>query len=214
MDNNFEQRSPEWFEARRGKVTASRIGDILKTIRSGAWAASRRNYAAQLVAERLTGKVQESFYGHESMDWGKDQEPAAREAYIKKTGASVAEIGFVDHPTLPDAGASPDGLVGDEGLLEIKCLIPANHQEMLLTGEVKESYRLQMLWQVACTKRKWCDFVSYDPRLPESMQLLIKRFEFDEAEISWIEMEVKTFLDEVDKTVRELQEKFVEKEDN
>lgn len=204
----MEQRSEEWFEARRGKVTASRIGDILKTIKNGNWAASRRNYAAQLVTERLTGRVEENFYGNESMDWGKDQEPFALEEYKKRTGHQVEAIGFVDHPTIAMAGASPDGLVNDDGLLEIKCLIPANHQEILLTGEVKENYVLQMQWQMACTGRKWCDFASYDPRLPEEMQLFIKRFHYNEAEISWLEMEIQTFLDEVAETVNALKAKY------
>lgn len=207
------QRSPEWHDARRGKVTASRIGDILKTIRNGNWAASRRNYAAQLVAERLTGQTHERFFTNEAMEWGKDQEPIARQLYCDKLGLVVTEIGFVDHPTIPMAGASPDGLVGDDGLLEIKCLIPANHQEVLLTGDIKEQYKLQMYWQMACTKRRWCDFVSYDPSLPEQMQLFIHRLEWNEAEISNLEMEVKVFLDEIAENVEVLQKTYVSEKD-
>ena len=204
----MEQRSDEWYEIRRGKVTASRIADILKTIRSGAPAASRRNYSAQLVTERLTGKVEKQVYTNEYMEWGKEQEPIAREKYIEKTGANVEEIGFVDHPTLANAGASPDGLIGEDGLLEIKCFIKANHIELLLTEEVKEQYRLQMLWQMACTGRKWCDFVSYNPELPEDMQLFVKRFERDDEEIKQLEADVKWFLEEVDATVEALKEKY------
>jgi putative phage-type endonuclease len=209
----LEQRTPEWFDIRRGKVTASRIGDILKTIRNGNWAASRRNYAAQLVAERLTGQTHERFFTNEAMEWGKDQEPIARQLYCAKVGNVVTEIGFVDHPTIPMAGASPDGLVGNDGLLEIKCLIPANHQEVLLTGDIKDHYKLQMYWQMACTKRRWCDFVSYDPSLPEHMQLFIHRLEWNEAEISNLEMEVKIFLDEVAETVEFLQKTYVSEKD-
>jgi putative phage-type endonuclease len=204
----MEQRSDEWYEARRGKVTASRINDILKTIRNGNYAASRRNYAAQLVTERLTGKVEVPAYSNEYMEWGKEQEPVARDKYVEKTGANVEEVGFIDHPTIANAGASPDGLIGEDGLLEIKCFIKANHIELLLTEEVKEQYRLQMLWQMACTGRKWCDFVSYNPELPEDMQLFVKRFERDDEEIRQLEQEIKWFLDEVDATVKELEKKY------
>jgi putative phage-type endonuclease len=203
----MEQRSKEWFDARRGKVTASRIGDMLKTIKNGSWAASRRNYAAQLVTERLTGKTHERFYSNEHMDWGKDQEPAARDAYTARTGHQLVEVGMIDHPRIPNAGASPDGLVGDDGLVEIKCLLPANHLELLLT-EDPEQYRLQMVWQMACTGRKWCDFVSYDPSQRDNMQLFIKRLERDEKEIYHLENEVEIFLNEVVATVASLKEKY------
>jgi putative phage-type endonuclease len=204
----LEQRSEEWFDARKGKVTASRIGDILKTLRNGAWAASRRNYSAQLVTERLTGKSHERFYTNEYMDWGKDQEPAAKEAYAKATGYEIKDVGFVDHPVLGDAGASPDGLVGDEGLIEIKCLIPANHLELLLTEEIPERYWLQMMWQMACTGRQWCDFVSFDPSQKENMQLFIKRVHRDNKVINKLENDIKEFLDEVHVTVERLQAKY------
>jgi putative phage-type endonuclease len=204
----LEQTSPEWYAARCGKVTASRIGDILKTIRNGNWAASRRNYAAQLVTERLTGKTNDGAYTNEYMERGKELEPIAREEYVRQTGNLVTEVGFIDHPVIPMSGASPDGLVGDDGLLEIKCLLPANHIDMLLTDEVKEQYRLQMTWQMACSGRKWCDFVSYDPELPDHMKLLIKRFEADEAEIHRVEEEVKLFLHEVETTTEALKEKY------
>lgn len=202
-----EQRSEEWFEQRRGKVTASRIGDILATIRNGNWAASRKNYAAQLVTERLSGKVEENFTS-EAMRWAIEQEAPAREAYVKATGNAVVEVGFIGHPTIADAGASPDGLVGDDGLIEIKCFNTANQIETLLNEQVDEKYRLQMVWQMACTKRKWCDFVSYDPRMPEKMQLFIKRFERDDKELYHIENEVELFLNEVDTTTKALAAKF------
>lgn len=201
-----EQRSEEWFALRRGKVTASRIGDILATIRNGNWAASRKNYAAQLVTERLTGKDPEPFT-NEAIQWGVDQEPLAREAYSKRTGNAVTEVGFVDHPYIVMAGASPDGLVGDDGLIEIKCPTTATHIETFLGGDVNERYRLQMIWQMACTGRKWCDFVSFDPRLPEEMQLFIQRFHYDLREGADIEREVRVFIEEVDKTVEALKEK-------
>lgn len=203
----MEQRSEEWFAARRGKVTASKIGDILATIRNGNWAASRKNYAAQLVTERLTGKDPEPFM-NEAMQWGIDQEAPAREAYTKATGNAVEEIGFVDHPTIGWAGASPDGQVGAEGLIEIKCPNTATHIENLLGAELKDTYRYQMLWQLACTNRKWCDFVSFDPRLPEDMQLFIQRYEPDEKEIKHVENEVEIFLHEVAATVEQLEKKY------
>lgn len=201
-----EQRSEEWFAQRRGKVTASRIGDILATIRNGNWAASRKNYAAQLITERLTGKDPEP-YTNEYIEWGIAQEAPAREAYTKATGTAVEEVGFVNHPTIAYAGASPDGLIGEDGLLEIKCPTTATQIERLLGAEIPESYRLQMLWQMACTGRKFCDFVSFDPRLPEDMSLFIKRFERDDKEIKHIENEVEIFLNEVDETVKALLER-------
>jgi putative phage-type endonuclease len=180
----------------------------MKTIRNGNYAASRRNYEAQLVTERITGKTHERFYSNEHMEWGKDQEPAAREAYSKQTGREIVEVGLVNHPTIPDALASPDGLIGEDGLIEIKCLLPANHLQLLLTEEVAEQYRLQMTWQMACTGRKWCDFVSYDPSQTEDMQLFIKRFERDEKEIKHLENDVEIFLSEVAATVEKLKNKF------
>lgn len=202
-----EQRSEEWFAARRGKVTASKVGDILATIRNGNWAASRRNYAAQLITERLTGKDPEP-YTNEYIQWGIEQEVPAREAYTKKTGSFVTEVGFIDHPTIALAGASPDGLVDDDGLIEIKCPTTATHIERVLGAEIPEAYRLQMLWQMACTGRQWCDFVSYDPRLPEDMQLFIQRFERNDKEIKHVENEVEIFLNEISETMNALQNKF------
>lgn len=204
----MEQRSEEWFAVRLGKVTASRIGDILATIRNGNWSASRRNYAAELVTERLNGKPAHEAFTSEHMRYAIEHEPLAREAYERKTGNKVTEIAFVDHPTIPLSGASPDGLVGNDGLIEIKCLNTANQIQTLLDEEVDEKYRLQMLWQVACTGRKWCDFVAYDPHLPEEMQLFIKRFEFTPEEIQDTEQQVTRFLKEVAATEEALRAKF------
>jgi putative phage-type endonuclease len=203
----LEQRSPEWFAQRKGKVTASRIGDILATVRNGNWAASRKHYAAQLVTERLSPKDPEPFT-NEYIEWGIAQEIPAKTAYEARTGVKVVDVGFVDHPRIELAGASPDGLVEPDGLIEIKCPTTATHIETLLNGEIKEQYRLQMLWQMACTGRKWCDFVSFDPRLPDHMQLFIQRFERDDKEIRHVENEVEIFLNEVEDTVTKLKEKF------
>jgi putative phage-type endonuclease len=203
----LEQRSEEWFASRRGKVTASRIADILATIRNGNYAASRKNYAAQLVTERLTGKDPEP-YTNEYIEWGVEQEGPAREAYVRKTGNVVTEVGFVEHPNVPSAGASPDGLVGEDGLIEIKCPTQATHIETLLNEEINDRYIKQMMWQMACTGRKWCDFVSFDPRMPEDMQLFIKRVPRDDEEIARLENSIQEFLDEVHVTVESLTDKY------
>jgi putative phage-type endonuclease len=203
------QGSDEWFAARLGKVTASRVADVIAKTKTG-YSASRANYAAQLVAERLTGVVQES-YSNAAMQWGTDQEPDARVAYEFLTSASVVEVGFVTHPTILMSGASPDGLVGKDGLVEIKCPNTATHIETLLGASVPAKYEAQMLWQLACTGRKWCDFVSYDPRLPEDMQVFIQRMDRDNAKIAALEAEVGSFLLEVEQTVRALIRRYGEK---
>jgi putative phage-type endonuclease len=207
----LEQRSPEWFAERLGKVTASRIGDILATIRNGSWAASRKHYAAQLVTERLTNKPPEPFT-NEFIEWGIEQEVPAKEAYIKRTGSRVEDVGMVLHPRIASAGASPDGLVGEDGLIEIKCPTTATHIETILGGELNEKYRLQMMWQMACTGRQWCDYVSFDPRLPDDMSLFIQRVDRDEEEIAYIEEHVERFLVEVEETVKKLKEKYKHEE--
>lgn len=202
----LEQRTEAWFAARAGKVTASRIADLLARTKTG-WGASRKNYAAQLVAERLTGTVEQS-YCNAAMQWGTDTEPHAREAYCQHMLCSVEETGFVDHPKIAMAGASPDGLVGGDGLIEIKCPGTATHIETLLGGTVPDKYRLQMLFQMACTGRTWCDFVSFDPRLPDSMRLFVQRVPRDDAEVAEIEREVAAFLAEIDETVERLRARY------
>lgn len=203
------QGSEEWFAARLGKVTASRVADIIAKTKTG-YSTSRTNYAAQLVAERLTGVVQES-YTNAAMQWGTDQEPDARVAYEFLTSSNVAEVGFVIHPTITMSGASPDGLVGKDGLVEIKCPNTATHIETLLGAAVPAKYEAQMRWQLACTGRKWCDFVSYDPRLPEDMQIFIQRMDRDDAKIAALEDEVRSFLFEVEQTVRALNRRYGDK---
>jgi putative phage-type endonuclease len=202
----MEQRSEAWFAARAGKVTASRISDVLARTKSG-WGAGRKNYAAQLVAERLTGTVEPS-YCNAAMQWGTDTEPHAREAYCQHMLCAVEEVAFVDHPTIAMAGASPDGLIGDDGLVEIKCPGTATHIETLLGGSIPDKYRLQMLFQMACTGRQYCDFVSFDPRLPETMRLFVQRLPRDDAEIAEVEREVAAFLAEIDETVAQLRARY------
>jgi putative phage-type endonuclease len=204
----IEQRSDEWFAMRLGKVTASRISDLMARTRSG-YGASRANYEAQLVAERLTGTVQDS-YSNAAMKWGTETEPQARAAYEFARDVDVIEIAFVEHPTIANSGASPDGLVGGDGLVEIKCPNTATHIETLLGGSIPDKYVLQCLWQMACTGRKWCDLASFDPRLPPSMQLVVHRIERDEKAIAEIEKEVAEFLRGVEQKVSALRAKFEE----
>ena len=200
------QYSPEWFAARLGRVTASRVADVVAKTKTG-WGASRANYAAQLIAERLTGAAQES-YTNAAMQWGIDQEPHAVAAYEFRADADTVSVGFVEHPTIPMSGASPDRLVGADGLLEVKCPNTATHIDTLLHPDVPGKYRPQMQWQMACTGRKWCDFCSFDPRLPESMRLFVIRIQRNDAEIAELEKEVSIFLAEIDRKVADLSRLF------
>jgi putative phage-type endonuclease len=202
----IEQGSADWFAERCGKVTASRVVDVVAKTKTG-WGASRANYMAQLVAERLTGAVADSF-SNAAMQWGTDMEPEARVVYEFFTNATVEPASFVKHPTIGDTGASPDGYVGAEGLVEIKCPNTATHIETLLGGSVAGKYVTQIQWQLACTGRQWCDFVSFDPRLPESMKIFIKRVPRDDALIASLEADVIDFLNELRLTVHRLRSKY------
>ena len=198
------QGSPEWFQARLGKVTASRVADVMTRTKTG-WGASRKNYMAELVAEQLTGQPAES-YQNAAMKWGLDTEPAARAAYEFFRDAEVQQVGFIEHPTIEMAGASPDGLVGLDGMVEIKCPATATHIETLLGGAIESKYRAQMLFQMACADREWCDFVSFDPRMPAELQLHVQRVHRNTVLISEMELEVGTFLIELTTTVDRLLE--------
>jgi putative phage-type endonuclease len=198
----MEQRTEEWFQARLGKVTASRVADVLSKIKSGE-SASRRNYKIQLVSERLTGEKQES-YINQAMQDGIDREVFARDRYVQQFG-EVEEVGFVNHPTL-EAGASPDGMVGDDGLLEIKCPMGTTHTETLMTQEVPSKYIPQIQFQLRCTGRKWCDFVSYNPMFPEHLQVFVKRVEADEVYQMELDKEIEAFLLEVQTIIDKLKE--------
>lgn len=194
---DFEQGTAEWLNARAGKVTASKIGDVMAKIKTGE-SAARKDYRAQIVAEILTGKPQGSTFTNEEMRWGTEQEPLARAAYETAKGVMVDQVGFVVHPTIDRAGCSPDGLVDEIGLLEVKCPKTTTHLTYLLDGRVPSQYQPQMLWQMACTETEWCDFVSFDPRLPDDLQLFVVRFKRDQERIDAMVDEVKTFLREVD----------------
>jgi putative phage-type endonuclease len=198
----MEQRTPEWFAKRLGLVTASRIADVMAKTKTGA-SASRSGYMAQLVTERLTGAPTEGFQSA-AMEWGIEQEPHARAAYEAREGVLVDEVDFVRHPLL-EAGASPDGLVGEDGCIEIKCPNTATMLEYIEDRSVPRKYLLQMQWQMACTGRNWCDFVAFDPRLPEHLRLLVIRVPRDEGVIAEIAGEVGRFLTELRDRVEHLQ---------
>lgn len=202
----MDQRSEEWFAARLGKVTASRVADLMAKTKTG-YSASRANYMADLIVERLTG-VREEGFTNAAMIWGVDTEPQARAAYEFLTDATVIEEGFVLHQAIPDFGASPDGLVGDVGLLEIKCPQTAAHLDVLLSGEVPGKYVTQMQAQMACTGRAWCDFVSFDPRMPGEMQLFVKRVHRDEVFIAAMEGEIAAFLAELAQKLDALRDRY------
>jgi putative phage-type endonuclease len=198
----IEQGTPEWFAQRLGKVTASRVADIIAKTKTGV-AASRGNYLAQLVAERLTNQAADSFKSG-AMQHGTETEPMARMAYETETGQMVTEVAMIQHPKIEMAGASPDGLVGEDGLVEIKCPNTSTHIATLMADKAPSGYMAQMQWQMACTGRAWVDFVSFDPRMPEDMQLFIKRVPRDEKLIAEYEAEVIKFLAEVQETVDKL----------
>jgi putative phage-type endonuclease len=198
----IEQGSPEWFAMRLGKVTASRITDVLAKVKTGE-AVTREDYRTELVVQRLTNKPSETFT-NPAMEWGTLQEPMARIAYEEKASVFVEQVLFVEHPTIEWFGCSPDGLVGDEGLLEIKAPSSKNHIKYLLGGKPPAKYVPQMQCQMAVTGRKWCDFVSYDPRLPEDLQLFVVRLERDVSFIMSMEEEVDKFLKEVNVMVNKL----------
>jgi len=200
------QGSDEWFQARLGKATASRIKDVIAKTQSGP-AATRANYLTELVIERITG-VKEEGFTNGFMAWGTDQEPEARRRYESEKGILVQEIGFVDHPTIPMSGASPDGLVGSEGILEIKCPSTKTHIETLLADKIPPQYVAQVQWQMACTKRSWADFVSFDPRMPENAQFFCVRVSADSDYIKTLEEEVVKFLAEVEETIKQLNRRF------
>lgn len=196
----LEQRTPEWLQMRIGLVTGSRVADVMaKLARKEGEAQCRKNYKAELVSEILTGRAAEHFVSP-AMQWGIDNEVFARNAYEVEI-AEVEQVGFALHPTISRFGASPDGLVGTDGIVEIKCPNTATHLEYIIAGEVPSEYHWQMLAEMACAERKWCDFVSYDPRLPKKLQVFVRRFERDDTRIAAMEAEVSRFLGELDELV-------------
>jgi putative phage-type endonuclease len=207
----MEQGSQEWLAARCGKVTASRAADVIAKTKSG-WGASRANYMGELIAERLTGAPAEK-YTNAAMQWGTDTEAAARAAYQFEKMTPVVKVGFIPHPSIAMAGASPDGFVGDDGLIECKCPNTATHIETLLGQSVPSKYIWQIQMQLACTSRQWADFVSFDPRLPESMSLFIHRVQRDDEAIAYLEKEITVFLSELEEKLSALVSRYGERKE-
>ena len=193
----IEQGTQEWLELRKGKVTASRVADILAKTKTGV-SASRANYLMELAIQRVTGFIEES-YTNTAMQWGKDNEGTARALYEAKADVFVDQVPFIDHPTVEGFGCSPDGLVGTDGLVEIKCPNSTTHWEYFKKNVPPQKYVIQMQAQMSCTNTQWCDFVSYDPRMPERSQLLIVRVARDDSFINDVMIpEITTFLNEVE----------------
>ncbi len=201
----MEQRTDEWYKARLGKVTASRVADVLAKIKTGE-AAARKNYKIELVMQRITNQPGESFT-NAAMEWGTATEPQARMAYEAHTGSFVEEVGFIDHPTIEWFGCSPDGVIG-EGLIEIKCPNTTTHIETVIDEKAPSKYIPQMQCQMAVTGKQFCDFVSFDPRVPEELQLFVVRVDRDQEYIDQMEVEVKQFLSEVEDMVTKLKERM------
>jgi len=198
------QGTQEWLDLRKGHVTASRVADILAKTKTGP-SASRQNYLIELAIQRVTGVVEES-YKNEAMIRGTEEEPKARQAYELLTETFVEEVPFVKHKTIEWFGCSPDGIIknndGTYNLLEIKNPNSATHWSYIKEGEPPTKYKIQMMAQMACTGAQWCDFFSYDSRMPEGSRHFLKRMMRDNKFIEEMEKEVKTFLDEVAEEVR------------
>lgn len=198
------QGSPEWHALRLGNATGSNFDACLAKGKGLAEATTRRNYRIRLALERITGKSHESGFKSTHMDTGTEREPFARMAYEGQTGAIVEEVPYIPHKFLR-AGVSPDGLVGSDGMVEIKCPSPAVHWEYLqLDGQPPSEYRAQIMGQMWVTGRQWVDFVSYSPDFPDALQLRVTRVVRDEAYITTLENEVSRFLADVEATVREI----------
>ena len=202
---SVQQGTPEWHQLRLGKVTASRVADILAKTKTGP-SASRNNYLIELALQRVTKTIEES-YTNSAMEWGTQTEPQARVAYEVKTNNFVDQVAFIDHPSITGFGCSPDGLVGTDGLIEIKCPNSATHWSYIKANEPPTKYFIQMQAQMSVTGAKWCDFVSFDPRMPERSQLLIVNVPRDDEFIGNMEAEIKQFLDEVQTEVTLMENK-------
>lgn len=196
-----EQRTDAWYQERCGKVTASRICDVMATTQKG-WGAARAKYMDDLIAERLSG--QPTIRRVASMEARVELEPEARIAYEFYTDNAITEVGFIPHPSIPNAGASPDGIVSDDGLVEIKCLDPRAHITLVKSGIIDSAYLYQVQFQMACTERSWCDFFTYQPLMPEELKIFKRRIIRDDHAIGKIESAVKDFLAEVDAEIQRI----------
>ena len=199
---HLEQGSPEWLMARRGKITASKVAEVLAVTKNGP-SERRTKYLWQLVSERLTGDFTRT-YTNDAMLWGIENEPIAREFYEALNDVKVEQVGLYIHPRFDFAAASPDGLVGDDGLVEIKCLTTVNHLRAIHDNKPPSEYIPQVNWQMACTGRSWCDLTLFDPRVPLEMQLHTFRIERDDEEIEKMEDHVLTFNGEIEGIIAKL----------
>lgn len=202
------QGTAEWLEIRCGKITASRIADVLATLKKGGEGADRKNYRIELIAERISGRIEDHYVSAE-MAWGSEFEPVARSAYEIATGKIVDTVGFVLHPTFDFAGGSPDGLVGEDGGIELKCPKTTTHIKWMTGGGVPEEHQAQCLWNMACAERDWWDFISFDPRMPDGLKVYIERMERDEARIKLIEEEVVRFNGEIEAAADKLRSRVI-----
>ena len=198
----IEQGTKEWFDLRLGKVTASRVADILAKTKTGA-SASRQNYLIELALQRITGTFEQSFTSQAMQD-GVDRESQARVLYEVTTGEFVDQVPFIDHPTIQGFGASPDGLVQEKGLIEVKCRNNANHWEVIKADEIPKKYWIQMQAQLSCSGREWNDYVGYNPNFPDKSKLFVKRVYRDGEFIIFMETEIKQFLAEVEAEVQQM----------
>ena len=196
MFDNIEQQTPEWYEVKIGKVGASRLADVMAEGKNGKPSATRANYMYELLTARLTGEYQQTYQSPEMLR-GIELEAEARRKYEIVTFNEVKQVGWIPHPEIEMCGCSPDGLVDDDGLIEIKCPNTKTHLETVLHGKIDRSYMLQMQWQIECSGREWCDFVSYDPRLPENIQICIIRVDKKQEVIDSIKTAVQAFLSEL-----------------
>lgn len=202
---DLEQRTPEWYTMRNGMVTGSRVCDVVAKLKKGGYAACRHNYLMEVAVSRLTGLAPDHFVTP-AMQWGIDNEQFARAAYEMERDCMVEPVGFAMHPRIDWFGASPDGLVGKDGVLELKCPTSDTHLSYIMAGTVPEDYAPQMLAEMACTERTWCDFASFDPRMPQHLRLFVRRFQRDDKLIALMEQEVTQFLSEVDALLAEIEQ--------
>lgn len=195
-----QQGSAEWLTMRCGAVTASRMADVLAKLKKGGDSQARKNYKAELVCERLTNRAYEH-YVTPAMEWGIENEKLAKAAYEAETGVEVRPGGLAVHPSIKWLMASPDGYIGEDGLVECKCPTTATHVEWIAAGVVPAEYHPQMLCQMACSEKQFVDFISFDPRLPYALQLFIRRMERDDARIAEMEAEVEKFIGEIEDSI-------------
>lgn len=205
----MEQRTAEWFQARLGKVTASNIYNVLSKTAKGTPTNKYEDYKIKLITERLTEEVSQ-FYTTPAMQWGIEHEEDALKEYAFIYDTEITQCGFIQHPTIKMAGASPDGFIGDDGLVEVKCPQSPNHLRFFIDDNIKPEYRAQMQFQMACTGRKWCDFISYDPRFTRQstyLRMKIKRIHRDEEQIEQINQAVEVFLAEIEQEMEKISTK-------